>query len=163
MMTSSVETFELFAELALALGGFSGVAAAFGGRDREFREIERNRLTAVFLFAAISLGEALLVIALTHAGISPDQTYSITCLVSGLLLLLLLGIQFPPVVRLYRAGESTTSGVFLLVALLFFVSCGSMFFWAALYEHESWPLVVGMSAQLMMGLWMFARLLLRSN
>ena len=51
LVTSSVETFELFAELSIALAGFTGVAAAFGGRDREFSRIDRGRLDAVFLYS----------------------------------------------------------------------------------------------------------------
>jgi hypothetical protein len=47
--------------------------------------------------------------------------------------------------------------------MIFFVALVGLFFWAALYERESWPLVVGMSGQLIYGLWMFARLLLRAN
>jgi hypothetical protein len=46
------ETFSLLAELALALGGFTGVAAAFEGRDRAFTLAERTRFLAIFVAAA---------------------------------------------------------------------------------------------------------------
>lgn len=49
-MASSLPIFELSAELSLALAGFSGIAATFGGRGREFSPIDRGRLDAIFLF-----------------------------------------------------------------------------------------------------------------
>lgn len=162
-MTIPLDTFELFAELSLALAGFSGVAAAFGGRDREFRPIEISRLTAVFLFAGASLVDALLVISLAHAGVPANATYQVACLVAGLLLFAVVCRQYPPVLRLYRAGEATTSGRFLVFSTTFHLTVVVLLAWAGLYERESWPLVVGISAQLMYGLWMFARLLLRAN
>jgi hypothetical protein len=58
----SIGAFELFAELSLALAGFTGVAASFGGRDRDFRPIEVSRIAGVFSFAGISLIDAPLVV-----------------------------------------------------------------------------------------------------
>ena len=163
MITDSLEEFQLFAELALALGGFTGVAAAFGGRDREFRRIEVARITGVFWFAGISLVDALLVISLAHAGFSASETYSVASFVAGLLVLVTASLQLPPVVRLYRASESTTSGGFIVLAICFMASLVVFNLWASLVSRESWPLVCGISSQLVWGLWMFARLLLRPN
>jgi len=162
-MTSPLDTFELFAELSLALAGFTGVAASFGGRDRDFRPMERCRVSGVFMFAAVALTEALLVISLSHSGMQESRIYATSSLASGLLSLGLALALVPPVFRLYRTAEVTTSGRFIFVAIAYFITLISLFFWAALFERESWPLVVGISAQLLWGLWLFSRLLLRPN
>jgi len=162
-MTSPVDTFELFAELSLALAGFTGVAASFGGRDRDFRPMERRRVSGVFMFATVALAEALLVISLAHSGIQESRIYATSSAASCLLSLGLAVLLVPPVFRLYRAEDVTTSGRFIAIAITYFTTLIMFFFWAALFERESWPLVVGISAQLLWGLWLFARLLLRPN
>jgi hypothetical protein len=83
--------------------------------------------------------------------------------VSGLLIFGVFLSRYPAVWRLYRAGEGTTSGRFLLFSFGYFFSLTLFLFWAALCERESWPLVAGISAQLLYGLRLFARLLLRAN
>jgi len=45
------DIFSLLAELALGLGGFTGVAAAFGGPERAYTAAERMRLLSIFLSA----------------------------------------------------------------------------------------------------------------
>ena len=163
LMASPLDTFELLAELSLALGGFSGVAASFGGRDRTYRPIEIARLAAVFSFAGMSLVGALLVISLTHAGIAASDTYAAASLTSFLMVLWFLATQVPPTLRLYSAGESTTSGRYVVFSSGYFISLVLLFLWSALYEREAWPLIVGISSQLVFGLWIFSRLLLRAN
>jgi hypothetical protein len=162
-MASPIDTFELLAELSLALGGFSGVAASFGGRDRTYRPIEIARLTGVFSYAGMSLVGALLAISLTHAGIAASDTYAAAALTCCLMVLWYLATQVPPVFRLYRAGESTTSGPYMVFSFSYMFALVFLFLWSALYEREAWPLIVGISTQLVYGLWIFARLLLRAN
>ena len=161
LMTSSLETFELFAELSLALAGFSGVAASLGGRGREFREIEKSRLTAVLQFSAISLGAALTVISLMDAGVNPHQVYASVSLLSGISVLAVGCHQLPLVFRLARDGESSTSKWFLGIAVAYLATLLCLYSWSAIYVRESWPIMIGISLQLMYGLWCFARLLLR--
>ena len=57
-------TLSLVAELALGLAGFGGVAAAFGGRDRQFSRGERTRLLALYVHSTLALVGALLTMAL---------------------------------------------------------------------------------------------------
>ena len=159
----SLGAFELFAELSLALAGFTGVAASFGGRDREFRPIEVSRIAGIFWFAGISLVDALIVISLAYAEVPDTQATSVASFVAGLLVLALVSFIFPPVVRLYRAGESTTSGSYLASASCFMASLFVLYMWATFFSREPWPLVVGISVQLVWGLWIFSRLLLRSK
>lgn len=162
-MTSSLATFELFAELSLALAGFSGVASAFGGRNREFSPIERGRLDAIFLFSGASLAVSLLVLTLADAGLSDARAYSIACAASGILILGIFCRQVPMVLKLRRDGESTTSRAFIAFAFVYLLALPGAYFWAAIFEQASWPLFAGISSQLLYGLWMFARLLVRSH
>ena len=163
LMTSSLETFELFAELSIALAGFSGVASAFGGRGREFNPIERSRLDAMFQFSGVSLGASLLVLTLAEAGVPESRVFSVGCALSGFVILGIFGRQFPRVVRLRQDGESTTSRGFLVLAFPYLLGLSIFYFWAAIFDRSSWPLFAGISSQLLFGLWMFARFLLRSR
>ena len=160
---SSLATFELFSELSLATAGFSGVASAFGGRTRDFSPIERSRLDAIFQFSGASLGGSLLVLTLADAGLPHSRVYSIVSAVSGLLILGIFSRQIPRVLKLYREGNSTTSRAFLAFAIPFLLGLAAFYFWAAIFEPASWPLFAGISSQLLYGLWMFARLLLRAR
>ena len=163
LMVSPLDTFELFAELSLALAGFSGVAAAFGGRDRAYRPIEIARLALVLAFSGMSLVGALLVIAMTHAGLSSGDTYAASALVACVLFVAYAARHMPPVIKLYRAGESTTSGTYILFSLSYVCAVTVLLLWSALFEREAWPLIVTISSQLVYGLWVFSRLLLRAN
>ena len=160
-MISSLETFELLAELSLALAGFSGVAASFGGRGRDFREIERSRLTAILQFSAISLAAALMVICLPHAGLEASDVYASAGLVSGVSMSLVAWRQYPLVFRLARSGESSTSNFFLATTALYLLLLLLLYIWTAFFDPSPWPLMIGISLQLMYGVWCFARLLLR--
>lgn len=163
LMTGSLATFELFAELSIALAGFSGVASAFGGRGREFSRIEKTRIDAIFQFSSTSLAASLLVLTLSDAGVSPDIVYSIACAVSGVLIFLIFTRQFPKVLELYRNAESTTSSSFLVFTFSYLLGLSAAYFWAAIFVQASWPLFAGLSSQLIFGLWMFARFLLRAR
>jgi hypothetical protein len=162
-MTSSLPTFELFAELSLALAGFSGVASALGGRDRDFSPIDRGRLDAVFLFSGASLAISLLVLTLADAGLSDARSYSIGCAAGSILILGIFGRQMPRVLKLRREGETTTSGAFISFSFVYLLGLPAVYLWAAIYEQTSWPLFAGISSQLLFGLWMFARLLVRTH
>ena len=163
LVTSSIATFELFAELSIALAGFTGVAAAFGGRDREFSGIDRGRLDAVFLFSGASLAVSLLAITLVDAGVSTPRTFRTCCAVAGGLILGIFARQLPRVIRLRRDGEASTSRAFIAFAFLYLLGLPVAYFWAAIAEPTSWPLFAGISSQLLYGLWMFARLLVLSR
>jgi hypothetical protein len=58
-MQSLSEVFSLYAELALALAGFTGVASAFAGRERAFRPTELTRLQGILVNSASVLAGCL--------------------------------------------------------------------------------------------------------
>ena len=163
LMTSTLGTYELFAELSIALAGFSGVASAFGGRNREFSPIEKSRLDAMFQFSGASLGASLLVLTLAEAGMPESKVFSSVCALSGAAILAIACRQLPRVIPLYQDGESTTSRGFLTFAIPYLFGLSIFYFWAAIYDQSSWPLFAGISSQLLWGLWMFARFLLRAQ
>ena len=115
----------VIAELSLALAGFSGVAAAFSGRDRELIPIDRGRLDAIFMFSGASLAVSLLVVKLADAGLSDARAYSFACATSGFLVLGIFYRQVPKAMKRRRDGESTTSGAFISFAFvsLFSATC----------------------------------------
>ena len=162
-MTSTLATFELFAELSLALAGFSGVASTFGGRGREFSPIDRQRLDSIFFFSGLSLAVSLLVMTLADAGFSDARTYSFACGISGFLMLGVVSTQGPKMLKLRREGESISSDGFIAFSFVYLSGLSAAYFWAAIFEQASWPLLAGISSQLLYGLWMFARLLVRSR
>ena len=67
--------FALIAELALALAGFGGVAAAFGGRDRSYAPVEISRLRVLFSHAFLALSTSLFAIGLLFS-----RSVEIACL-----------------------------------------------------------------------------------
>ena len=52
-MIEHVDTFHLLAEIAIAIAGFAGVASAFGGRDKQYRDAELLRIRRLFQISAI--------------------------------------------------------------------------------------------------------------
>jgi hypothetical protein len=64
------------AELALGPGGFTGVTAAFGRRDRVFTLAERTRLLAIFVAAGVVLSGSLCVLVAPSTGATEDFSYA---------------------------------------------------------------------------------------
>ena len=161
-MGGSEELFELIAELAIALAGFAGVAAAFAGRERAFEPTERIRLLALFLNSGTILTGCGGVFILTLAGASPDVTFR----VAGLAPSFLFGI--PGVVwgiRAYQAARDpgSTSELWALhlnsVYVFVVVSCCA----GTALTGPAYLLATAFWIQLVYSLWMFWRLLTRRN
>jgi hypothetical protein len=159
-----LETFSLWAELAIGLAGFTGVASAFGGRDREYATTERVRLDGILLMTGSVLMGSLCVLTLTGAGTSASATYAWASAVSGALQALHLSPR-----RAYRSyslvtsSESSTSGwiywqAIILIATCVFVFAGNIFIW-----REAWPLYAAFSLQLGWALFLFWRFLTHRN
>ena len=76
----------LFAELALALAGFVGIASAFVGRERVFRPVERLRLMGVIGVAASALAGCVAYISASVASLSESHSQSAAALASLVLM-----------------------------------------------------------------------------
>lgn len=161
-MIDDADAFGLLAELAIALAGFSGVAAAFTGRERTYRPTERIRLLAVLLTSGVVFGGSGGVHTLLLAGVSPTSTFRFVSLAAAVFFAF---VSLPGVGRAYRARRDPDStseswalhlaaaqAVLTLGLLAGNVPLGTPYLLAGAF----W-------LQLVYGLWMFARLLLRSN
>jgi hypothetical protein len=162
-MLPAQELFSLYAELSMALAGFVGVVSAFSGRNRLFEPIERVRLFTVLgcsgsvlagclAYFSASAGEHLSDQSLAVAGVA---AFAVTAIV-----------QLPTTAKVFRHirdPETTTEGWVIslvpgihLLALVLLAS--------AVITGSALSLLVGaFSIQLLLGLWIFARLLTRLN
>jgi len=146
--------------LALALAGFTGVAAAFGGRDREFESIDHNRLVAIFVAAGSVLAGCLTVLTLSSA----EVTSSTICVWASLVAVSILPPNYflliPGTYGYWRDPDTSTRGWVFAIVLAQFGVClllltGNVFIWRAI-----WPLTAAFSIQLIYGLFIFARVLI---
>jgi hypothetical protein len=156
------ETFSLLAELALALGGFTGVAAAFGGRDRAFTLAERTRLLAIFVAAGVVLAGSLCVLVAPSTGATAGFTYAAASLL-GAAVLLPYSRVIPRAYSLAVDPAATTSFVVLGVAICQLVVCVALLGGNLVWWRQPWPLSVAFSIQLLWGLYLFARILGQRN
>jgi hypothetical protein len=112
--------FALIAELALALAGFAGVAAAFGGRDRSYAPVELTRLRVLFSHAFLALSTSLFAIGLLFA--TTTETACRWASVAGMLSQTPTSAYFLRLVYKHTANQDTTPGwrgfVFSLAAII---------------------------------------------
>ena len=155
------DAISLFAELSLGLAGFAGVGAAFAGRNREFRPMERSRLLSVVSLSASVLAGSLAYVSVSFASESASlRASAATSLAASLGMLLLI---VPPLIRA-RSRSSTESERWVLPA-----SIGLLVVAALLYAFNTWIptsfslLAAAFSLQLLHALWLFVRLLTRVN
>ena len=153
----------MLAELALGLAGFTGVAAAFGGRDRTYSTAERARIIAIFLSAGGVLVGTLCVLTLTATGGSATAAYVWASLVAATVQFSFLYLIIPQAYALAKDPEASTSiwtfglAVTQCVASLCLLA-GNLVGW-----REAWPLIAAFSIQLTWGLFVFARILTQRN
>jgi len=162
-LTSPEDTIALFAELSLVLAGFVGVVSAFSGRERRFRPTELIRLTHVLSCAATILAGSLAFFTSSAGGFSIAQSLTmagaVSCAVAAVLLL-------PLTMRAWQSGKDpdSTSERWILIAIpVANLSVVLLFGLVTVVENGLFPLIGGFSTQLLIGLWIFARLLTRPN
>lgn len=150
------------AELALGLGGFTGVAAAFGGSDRVFSLAERTRIQAIFLASGAVLAGSLCVLVAPSAGATASVAHAGASILGIAVLLPNYGVirraytlaANPAATTTFVTLAIATSQVAVSVGLL----AGNLVFWRA-----AWPLSIAFSIQLLWGLYCFARILTQRN
>ena len=156
-------TFALIAELALGLAGFSGVAAAFGGRDRSYAPVEADRLRSLFAHALLTLAICLLAISLLSFELDLKRSIFWSSAAGALGQLVANGFFIPRAFR-YASDPSATPGWWG-----FGVSSSSMMLSLVLLGTSAASggsiglLVSALSLQLLFGLWVFTRLLIYRN
>ena len=144
-MPNPQDTFSIFAEVSVALVGFSGIVIAFGRRSHgQLTQLELRRLSNLFVFGGGVLLFSLLAIALGHTPISPRVLWS-----SESALFFALGtpwviFDWRRVARLDPAERAQMKGYILfpfnvagiLILLLQLANAAVI--------HESWPLFLGL-------------------
>jgi hypothetical protein len=162
-MLSPEEIFPLYAELSLALAGFTGVVSAFAGRDRRFRPTERVRFLAVVSASACVLAGCFTVFATSAGG----YDLAVSLRLSGAVCLVIsLASGLPLFVTSWRAAgdpDSTTEMWSLYVSLVTFILLWTLYASSVVTEKAFVALVTGFSIHLLHGLWMFVRVLTRAN
>jgi hypothetical protein len=153
------DTFDLLAELAIAVAGFAGVASAFGGRDRAFGPAELVRLTALFQFSTLVLAGCFGLASLASAGVGARTGLGLVSFAEGVALLALAAFALPGAFRIARSEESTIGGWPLAFVVSVYVVAIPLCLANALLMQREWPLIVVFSILILQSLWFFFRLL----
>ena len=143
----------MLAELAVGLAGFTGIAAAFGGRDRKYSDPDRVRLLAIFLSAGCVLVGSLCVLTLTSADWSSGQSYRWSGLSAAAVLIPSFYAVIPQSYGFAKDPDATTSFAIVAIAVVangvsVLLLAGNFIVW-----REAWPVVGALSMQLVWGLW----------
>jgi hypothetical protein len=145
-MADAQQTFLIFAEVAVALAGFSGIIIAFGQRAHgSLSKLELRRLSNLFALSGYVLLASLLGVSLLHVE-TPDQDL-VWRLESAILVLLgtpWLVTDWRKVTRLDPAERSQVrASIFypftVLAVLALALQIANIF-----YMGRSWPLFLGL-------------------
>ena len=153
----------MIAELALALAGFGGVAAAFGGSNRSYAPAEITRLQSLFSHAFVALLISSLAITLPSFGLESESAYLWSSRVGALIQIPLSG-NF--VIRAYRlAADPTASTSWSVFGLIvgFLVAIPLLFCASLVLGSSLGFLLAALFVQILFGLWAFTRVLTRRN
>jgi hypothetical protein len=148
------------AELAVGLAGFTGVAAAFGGRDRKYSDPDRVRLLAIFFSAGCVVVGSLCALTLSSAGWSSGQSYRWSGLPAAAVLIPSFYSVVPQSYAFAKDPDATTSFAIVAIAVVangvsVLLLVGNFIVWSA-----AWPVLGAFSIQLVWGLFLFARVLM---
>ena len=158
MLTHS-GVFELLSEIAIAVAGFAGVAVALGGRDRSFGPLELVRITSLFFYSGLVLAGCFGLFALTAAEVSAESTIRLVSFGEAIGFVAFTAATAPSAIRLTRPHESWVPYVVVGtygVNILFCLANG-------LVVAREWPLIVVFSITILQSLWLFHRLLTRTD
>jgi hypothetical protein len=162
-MLNHQDLISIYAELSLVLAGFVGIASAFSGRDRLYRPIEMIRLVHVLGAAGSVLAGCLFFFTAAAGGLDLDQSLAAAGVGGALVVAIVI---LPTTRRAWRdsaASDATTEPWALwlisIVNILVFV----LFLSTVFVGIRQVTLIGGFSIQLLLGLWVFARLLTRAN
>jgi len=154
---------ELFAELALGLAGFAGVASAFAGRERRFRAVERLRLVGVVGLSACTFGGCLAYVVCSVGGLSGRAPAAGAAFVTLVLLAPLVLRVLPEFWRRSKDADAQVDGYSPILVSTFFVLDVILLGCALTGVAGGWALALAFSLLLLHGLWLFFLLLTREN
>ena len=162
-MESYQSTFALFAELSLGLAGFAGVAAAFGGRQRSHGPGDENRLFGLFVSAGVTLAGCMAILTLIATDMSPHHIFLLVSAVLFAINGVVMLMRVPNNYRLAHASDASIEPWAAHLASFHFSALLLLYGGNLWLGGRAWPLIAGFSLQLLFGLWLFTRLLTRSN
>ena len=158
----------LYAELSLGLAGFIGVVAAFGRRSvgpnhSAMGSTEHIRFLVVALMAGCVFLSCMTFVALLAGEYSQQQAM----MGAGVANLLIIGpvacVLVPRAVRHVRDPDTTAQGWALWLTLVAVAGILALLVWTVVAGSNFFPFALSMSLELLVGLWMFVRLLARPN
>lgn len=157
------DTFSLFAELALGLCGFTGVAATFGGRDRNYSVLDKVRIEAIFTLAGSVMLGSLAVQTVSASASSSATAFGWGSLIAAAVLCRTVYTALTRAVPLARdpASSSTLSIAVVVVSLTmacFLIHVANLAVW-----RGAFLLFLAFSLQLAWALFLFARILTQRN
>ena len=151
------------AELGLGLAGFAGVAAAFGGRSRNYGSIDLLRLKVLFFCAGSVVAGCLAILTLISYGVEDATSYFV---ISAALALISGAIGVPILLAAYRTVRDpkivAPAWVFI-VGMTYVIVIEVLYVRNLIEGGESGPLIAGFSLSLVYGFWMFTRLMVRPD
>ena len=156
-------TFELLAELGLGLAGFGGVAAAFGGRSKDYGSTDLVRIRALFFLAGSVVAGSLAILTLASYGLDDATSFLVT---SAALALISGAAAVPLCLASYRIVRDAKSGApawLYFPGPIYFVVVETFYVLNVFKGGGSSPLIGAFSVSLIYGLWMFSRLVVRPN
>lgn len=162
-MESQLETLQLIAELALGLAGFAGVSAAFAGRERVYRPVERIRFLSVLQTSGTTLAGCLAILTLHAAEVGLPTIFRGVALAGLVVSAFLYLPQIRLVFRHAQDPDSTSEPWAVWLSVVHVILLAVLYTYQIVDVSSGWPLLATFSQQLVFGVWMFGRLLLRPN
>jgi hypothetical protein len=153
----------MLAEVAVALAGFTGIVATFGGRSRDYSDVDRIRLEGIFLASACVFANSLGVLTLSGTDLPPEAVYAYGAMPGVAALLRFLLSITPRAYALSRNVHTTTSTAIISLGIIQALLSVALLLGNAVVWRTTWPLFAASSVQLLWALLLFARLLVRPN
>ena len=157
------DTFGLFSEIAIGVAGFSAVASALGGRERDFTEAEKTRVAMIFMCSGLILIGCFTLYVLDSAGLSAENSIAAASLIVSFALLFFAANLIPRTRKVVRAGNSTVSYSALVLLSIYYIVCIPLCIANFAIFRAEWPLIFVFALTILITLYVFHRLLVRSG
>lgn len=157
------DAFGLFSEIAIGVAGFSAVASALGGRERDLTEAEKTRLAMIFMSSGLTLIGCFTLYVLDSASLSADDTIAAASLIVSVTLLFFAANLIPRVIKVVRTGNSTTSYGALVLTSSYYIVCIPLCIANLAIFRAEWPLILVFAITILITIYVFHRLLVRAG
>ncbi len=160
-MPDPVATLMILVEASVAMAGFSGVVVVFGRRaDREWSQIERDRLANLLATTFSVLFLSLAALILLHASIDPTTTWRICSAAWTLIAIYNTVVAARRAARVSRDDPERPNAAWIVVILALTGGFALLTFANAVTMSEFWPFLAAMVWLFALACYSFTRLLL---